>query len=216
VKRFSFNSSITLGPHLPSFAEEQTKNEPMLFSCDWETAERLGGPLTNAFLKALWPLWERDGVIIDSRVHMLMPGWYPCIPGWHHDDVPRTRSDGQPNYDAPDYQAEHVCALVNGDVCPTAFAIGKHSLPDIPLGSVFYREWHPLVDQAVEHGDLSLVHAPTNRLVFFDWQTMHQGTQARTNGWRWFIRASRNTARRPTNELRRQVQVYMPAPMDGW
>lgn len=31
----------------------------------------------------------------DIKVHMLMPGQYPCIPGWHHDMVPRDESGRQ-------------------------------------------------------------------------------------------------------------------------
>lgn len=111
---FTFDSRIARGPFLPDFAQEQVKNEPMLFSCDWRVAQDLGGPLTQAFLARLGESWENEGVIIDSRVHMLMPGWFPCIPGWHHDDVPRERSDGQPNYHNPSYRSEHVMALVGG------------------------------------------------------------------------------------------------------
>lgn len=27
--------------------------------------------------------------IWDVKVHMLMPGQYPCIPNWHYDNIPR-------------------------------------------------------------------------------------------------------------------------------
>lgn len=213
---FKFHSRISNGHRLPAFSQDAIKNEPMLFSCDWDAANRLGGPLTHAFLSALAEDWDNDGVIIDSRVHMLMPGWFPCIPGWHHDDVPRERSDGQPNYVNPSYRAEHAMALVGGDICPTQFALGAHGLPDIPTGDVFYRNWHPMVDAQIADGALRAFDAPTNQIIFFDWQTMHQGQVARAAGWRWFVRASRKTGRAPTNEIRRQVQVYMPAPMAGW
>jgi hypothetical protein len=216
VVEHRFESRATLGRHLPSFSETEIKNEPMLFSCDFEAAAKLGGPLTNSFLANLAMSWDVNGVVIDSRVHMLMPGWFPCIPGWHHDDVPRTRSDGQPNYEAPEYMSEHCMALAGGDICPTQFALGAHELPDVPLGGVFYRNWHPIVEGQIGRGEMRLWNAPSNRLIFFDWESMHQGTQANADGWRWFIRASRNTARKPSNELRRQVQVYMPAVMDGW
>jgi len=33
--------------------------------------------------------------IIDVKVHMLMPGQYPCIPGWHLDMVPRDKDNNQ-------------------------------------------------------------------------------------------------------------------------
>ena len=31
----------------------------------------------------------------DVKVHMLMPGQYPCIPGWHYDFVPRDEEGKQ-------------------------------------------------------------------------------------------------------------------------
>jgi hypothetical protein len=147
---------------------------------------------------------------------MLMPEWYPAIPGFHHDDVPRSREDGQPNYETPEYRSEHAMALVNADVCPTYFALGSadFAIPDI--GKTIYREWHPLVSWLVENGPLSHYEVPDKTVVFFDDRTWHQATPAVKSGWRWFIRASRNTHRKPTNELRRQVQVYMDSLTEGW
>src|SRR3954471_6044938 len=34
----------------------------------------------------------------DVKVHMLMPRQYPCIPGWHVDNVPRA-ADGRQMFD---------------------------------------------------------------------------------------------------------------------
>lgn len=216
MSEFRFNSTASLGAHLPQFTQDEIKNEPMLFACDVARAMRLGGPLTDAFVSKLSRAWLLDDVIIDSRVHMLMPGWFPCIPGWHHDDVPRDRADGQPNYTNPRYHAEHAMAIVGGGICPTQFALGEHTLPEVPLGEVYYRNWHPIISAQVATGILQEWSAPSNRLVFFDWQSMHQGTRAVAGGWRWFVRASRRTGRQPANELRKQVQVYLEAPMDGW
>lgn len=115
------DSRFTLGEQLQEFFTlEQIKNEPMLFSCDCIHARRLGGPITHAFLDSLPTDWLlADDFVVDSRVHMLMPGWFPAIPGYHHDDVPRSREDGQPDYIAPAYRSEHVMMLVNAEVCPT-------------------------------------------------------------------------------------------------
>lgn len=208
-----FNSQIILGASLPQFSNEQIKNEPMLFNCSIVAAHALGGPITRAFIDAGNFLPD---AVIDTRSHMLMPGWYPCIPGWHHDDVPRSRSDGQPNYETPEYHTGHAMALINGGICPTQFAIGECSLPDVPLGDVIYKRWHPLVEQLCQHHMLHRVDAPSNQIVWFDWQSFHQGVAAKRGGWRWFGRASFGTHRKPTNEIRRQVQVYLEFPMEGW
>ncbi len=208
-----FTSTITMGSPLPQFSDDEIKNEPMLFNCSGAAAWDMGGPITRAFLEALG---GSGHAVIDTRSHMLMPGWYPCIPGWHHDDVPRTREDGQPNYKTPEYRAVHAMALVNGDICPTQFAVGRCDLPDIPLGGVIYKAWHPQVEALCQDGKMKRVDAPSNRIVWFDWQSFHQGIQANRGGWRWFGRASFETERKPTNEIRRQVQVYLEFPMEGW
>lgn len=212
------NSQFTLGAKLErTFTPEEVKNEPMLFGCNAFYAMALGGALTKAFLESLPDDWHAAAdLVVDSRVHMLMPGWFPAIPGYHHDDVPRSRSDGQPNYENPEYRSEHVMMLVNADVCPTAFAVGSLDFTAPPLGHTIYKEWHPDVESAVAAGILKLESIPDRTLAYFDDRTWHQATPAVGNGWRWFIRASRNTHRKPVNELRRQVQVYLENPMEGW
>lgn len=212
------NSKFSLGYKLhDTFTEYQIKNEPMLFGCDKDNAVGMGGPLTDAFVSLLPNDWRNaPDLIIDSRVHMLMPGWFPAIPGYHHDDVPRSRKDGQPNYENPEYRSEHVMMLVNAHVCPTEFAIGELEFVLPVEGETIYKVWHNEVTQAVEHGALKLEQVPDKTLAYFDDRTWHQATPAIGSGWRWFIRASRNTHRKPANELRRQVQVYLENPMAGW
>jgi hypothetical protein len=156
---------------------------------------------------------------------MLMPGWYPCIPGWHHDDVPRVRSDGQPEYEAPTDRAEHILMLVNSHLAPTEFAIGEAEFDVPPVGSVIYEEWHSEVNLAIAAKELTTVSAPDKTLIKFNDRTWHRGVAAVDNGWRFFIRASRYfdkdgnpIARRNkrTNEVRNQVQIYMSAENAGW
>ena len=216
MTHYPFDSSMTLGPPIGTFDMHTIKNEPMLFSCDLERAWRLGGPITQDFLHALTlDGLERPNLIIDTRVHMLMPGWYPAIPGWHHDDVPRDES-GQPDYEAPAYRSQHAMALINADVAPTEFALGKCALLKPEPGEITYGKWHPLVEGLVRAGKLKRFEAPNARVIFFDWQAFHQAVPAVKTGWRWFGRASWDTHRTPTNEVRRQVQVYLPNPMQGW
>lgn len=35
---------------------------------------------------------DKKDYVIDIKVHMLMPGQYPCVPGWHCDFIPRDES----------------------------------------------------------------------------------------------------------------------------
>lgn len=211
------DSQIQLGNKLPAFSQDIIKNEPMFFSCSLDYAYEYGGFPTMKFINSLPTEWKEDpNVILDSRVHMLMEGWYPCIPGWHHDDVPRDREDGQPEYDNPSYRSEHAMALYNGGICPTEFAIGEVSFTEPSEHQIVYKEWHKEVQQDVEDRVLQLVKAPSEQIIFFNDRTWHQGNKAVNNGWRLFLRVSRNTNRKITNEIRRQVQVYLEDPTKGW
>lgn len=201
------------------------KNEPMLFNCDVGGARHNGGTITKEFLAILPAGWHDAPLVIDSRVHMLMPGWFPCIPGYHHDDVPRTRQDGQPNYGPGQVRSEHIMALVGGDICPTEFAIGTAEFVEPAIGRTIYADWHSDVDMLCKNGVLEHHKAPSNMLIQFDDRTWHQGSAAVASGWRFFIRASRyfTSDGQPverhgtrTNEVRKQVQVYMGSPFDGW
>lgn len=218
----TFDSKLRVHPtfKLRNHTQDVVKNEPMLFNCDIEAAEKLGGPITHDFIDILLALCLSEqidpySIVIDSRVHMLMPGWAPAILGWHHDDIPRTRPDGQPNYHNQDYQAKHCLAIVNAEIAPTHFATGNISLPDIEEGEKYYKKWHPLVENAIGK-ELQLEVAESRKLYLFDCFTFHKAILAVKNGWRFFIRASWNTKRKPTNELRRQVNVYVPHPFEGW
>jgi hypothetical protein len=223
-----FNSQFEeLGTFATMIKNEDIKNEPMFFNCDLKFAYENGGPITKSFLSSLPNDWKYpEEVVFDSRVHMLMPGWYPAIPGWHHDDVPRPEiptgqhfiTAGQPDYDNPRYKSEHILGLVNADVCPTHFAVGECVMPAIPEGELIYRKWHQEVEGLIKTGDLKSVPTKDRTLYYFDWQTFHTGTKTVSNGWRWFGRVSKNTDRvkKITNEIRVNAQVYLEFPMEGW
>jgi len=214
--QYAFNSQVQdIGIFPCEYNDLDIKNEPMFFNSDYDFAMRAGGIITQGFLDALPRAWKND-VVIDSRVHMLMKGWFPCIPGFHHDDVPRGKN-GQPDYDCPAYDAEHLAGLVNAEICPTLFALGKHYLPKIEQGIV-YKHWHPIVEEQLGMKVLEPYEVPSGHIILFDNQAMHTGQRAVKDGWRWFIRVSRNTDRvkHITNEIRRQVQVYLEFPMEGW
>ncbi len=218
MQSFSFKSRVAVGRKLmKNFTQEEVKNEPMLFSCDLKASLELGGPLTHNFLELIPDdIKLRPDFIVDSRVHMLMIGWFCAIPGWHNDDIPRDITTGQPNYHNPEYLSQHVMGLVNGEVCPTQFALGDCVLKDVEPGEVYYKVWHPQIEQLVKENRLRSWSAPSNTPIYFDHQTWHTGTRAIASGWRWFIRCSWNTHRKHLNELRRQVQVYLEFPMEGW
>lgn len=212
-----------VGSFATEVSNDDIRNEPMFFNCDVDFSYKHGGPITRSFLDNLPAGW--DGVF-DSRVHMLMKGWYPAIPGYHHDDVPRPDipagqhfiTAGQPDYDNPTYKSNHILGLVNADVAPTHFALGKATFPEIPDGELIYRAWHLEVLDKIMSGELTPYKTPDRTLLQFNWQSWHQGVEAVGHGWRWFGRVSKDTGRlsKITNEIRVNSQVYMKFPMEGW
>jgi len=209
-----FNSRFnTIGP-LPYFSEENVKNEPMIFSGDYDFAREHGGPITQAFLDYV----HDRACLIDSRTHMLMPGWYPCIPGWHLDDVPRTRPDGQPDHLHPAYEAYNVMAIV-GDASVTEFITGELALEDVGFNEgAVYGKWNAEINKRLADKDstIALQKVPESTVIHMPFGAFHRGSPATKSGWRFFIRANFNTARQAKNEIRNQVQVYMPVPEAGW
>jgi hypothetical protein len=203
---------MNIGAVLPAADEHTVKTEPMLHRASRNFAKKNGGPLTRQFIKAL--PWT-DEILIDSRVHMLMPGMWPCIPGWHHDDVPRSREDGQPNYVTPEYKSEHCMALW-GDCSLTEFAVGRadFAIPDV--GEKIYKKWDKKVEYLCNVGRLTRQRAPDRQLVFFDWLSWHRGMPTTKKGFRFFIRATRKSRLEARNEIRYNANVYMPVLTEGW
>lgn len=132
----TINSKFKIGKILKeefnnkSSLNKRFEREVQLFQSDYKFAKQVvenrDCPWTKEFLEELPEDWQNSNTRIDSRVHMLMPGWYPCIPGWHHDDVQRTRKDKQPDYFAENpIRAQHIMMLVGADVSATEFATGE-------------------------------------------------------------------------------------------
>jgi hypothetical protein len=219
MSKIRFNSGFrVLSEAFLGVSERDVKNEPMLFSADLNFAEKNGGPLTREFIKHLPTNNGYVDYIIDSRVHMLMQGWYPCIPGWHLDDVPRTRLDGQPDHVHPAYKAENIMTII-GDASITEFIDGPIELEDIGFkeGAV-YGKWNAEINRMLKEKDckISVKQVPEKSVLHFGYGAFHRGVPATKTGWRFFIRANFNTAREIKNEIRKQTQVYLPTPEAGW
>lgn len=224
MQNFKFNSEAHYIDMMPHYDENIVKNETMFFNATAEFARsQPNTTITQDFLARVDKYLAKTygkviPYVLDTRVHMGMAGWYFCIPGWHHDDVPRTSKNGQPNYHAPEYEAKHIMALVNGNMCPTEFALGECELPDIEEGEMYYKKWHSIIEELCAQGKMIRMKAIGDPVVLFDSHTFHQGTVANTKGFRWFGRVSWQTDRlnNITNEIRRNANVYLPAPMEGW
>jgi hypothetical protein len=67
---------------------------------------------TYNIIMSLETVLEKDQYSVDIKVHMLMPGQFPCIPGWHCDNVPRV--GGQQDWSKVDTKHKMYCWVSNG------------------------------------------------------------------------------------------------------
>jgi hypothetical protein len=190
----------------------------MLYNCSIREALKWGGPITQRFIEA--SRLPTDAVVsIDSRSHMLMRGWYPAIPGWHHDDVDRGAS-GQPDYDAPlDRHRAMAAVCVDASDQPTGsmteFLSGVVSVPwPVPEDAPVYRYWDAHIEREVTNKRIVLA---SGQIQWFTCSDFHRAMPATSGGWRWFGRITLHPGPRPAEgKVRRQAQVYLPVTNNGW
>lgn len=211
-----FDSKVRVGGELKERTAEEIENEPMVFSADALFAYKHGGPITREFLAYLDP--DKDW-IIDTRVHMLMEGWYPCIGGWHCDNIPRNTQNGQPNFQNPPFVCNHTLAVIDASDQPTGslteFLTDSIYLADPEDPESVYKCWSEVINEYREAGIIRSRCIPSGKLINFDARTFHRGQPATSKGWRFFIRAMTGTPQKPINKIRRQVNTYINVEA-GW
>lgn len=208
---------------------DQIKDEPMLFSADPIFAHAHGGSLTRYVLNALTSRGKinpGEHVVIDTRVHMLKPGWIPAIGGWHCDAIPRG-ADGQPELDHPaiDGIRHYVCVIDCGTGSLTEFFHDPEFTKGLPTkaspGKNLWGEHSELINKRLEEtrdaDEETVTTCSSGHIYEFDARDYHRAIAANGDGWRFFFRASVNTLTKgPLNEIRKQVQVYLPHEDLGW
>lgn len=228
IMNFTFQPRIlTVASSAQRFSTDAIKDEPMLFGADLAFAREHGGELTRHVLDTLGKSAEfvgwrenfekgklaRTSIVIDSRVNMLMPGMYPSIPGWHGDDVPRGVKYAQPDLNGVDTdEFIHFMVLFSDNATPvsaTEFVVEPVTL-DVDPENVW---------KSVNAG-LEALKPKTSKLregdiIAFGQEALHRASPCVQAGWRFFMRVS-FTYRKPVNEIRQQVQVYMPIEASGW
>lgn len=180
-----------------------------------EFAAEYGGEFFISLLSSV-DLSGGKYVSIDSRVHMLMPRWYPCIPGWHCDDF--YRPEGQPALEHL-LPVKHYCLVLGTDVCTTEFVWQPLDLPSPTEIYEAYGSDRPLYahyNEMIEERGVKTRRLRSGEVVRFDGLDFHRGLPAKRAGWRAFIRITVSDHREPRNEIRNQTQVYLTAPFEGW
>lgn len=209
----TFKPNTKVIGEMPVFDVDTIKDETMLFSADYEFAAKKGGVITNHFLPFLDPMKDW---IIDTRVHMLMKDWYPCIGGWHMDNIPRNTWNEQPDYKNPAFISDHVlCVIDVGTGSLTEFLEDEVSLTDPSQNRMVYDHFNEEINKKIGNGTINTRQYASGDVLSFDALTFHRGRAATGSGWRFFIRATTNTPQKAYNEIRRQVNVYQDVKR-GW
>jgi len=209
-----FIPSTRIIGRMPNYTPEEMKQENMIFNGDREFSYYQSGKITRRFIENF--LDEDKDWIIDTRVHMLMKDWYPCIGGWHCDDIPRDEITKQPNYKDPDYISEHIlCVIDSGTGSLTEFVDGRLELSNVPNDKQVYEHFNKEINELVDDNKLNTQQFKSGDVLSFNSMTFHQGQPAVNKGFRMFIRATTNTQRKPRNEIRKQTNVYLDT-NKGW
>lgn len=183
---------------------DSVKNHSQVFAYGSESFfdHSIYNPMVSSFLQQL----PRGSYIVDSRLSMLMPGWYPAIPGWHYDEIQR-KPNGDLDFKNTNPAKLHYMLIYDfGSGSMTEFA---------KLRSTTIKSYDDLNKMMSLYED-DIVKVDHNSIYEFDCYDCHRAIPATGKGWRFFVRATRNTQREYYNEVRNQTQVYLPAIDVGW
>ena len=192
--------------------DNNIEEETMLFNSSVDFAYKNGGDLTRLVIDKLPKLDIKTGynLIIDTKTTMLMPGMFPCIGGWHGDEVPRTKENPQPNLNLCDENVIHYICLI-----PSVKSISNTEFLSESV-EIEYNEqevWKT-VNQNVLKLNPKKFSIQDGYIYSFDQKSLHRGVAANNKGWRFFFRAS-VLKKEPLNKIRKQVQVYLD-PNQSW
>ena len=204
---------------------ESVEATPVLRRPSLENAAMFGGPLVRRLLEQCPLVGDKNYVTVDTKVTLLMPGWFPAIPGWHTDGVPRGDAllpdakgaphlEEQPHMEgvAPRYHVISVGLDSPTEFVNEPFGIDIENFDNPGL----YKELTQKVNPLVTDGSLSTV-AESDVWVSWDWWSVHRAVAAEKTGWRLLIRVTESDVLKPRTEdfIRAQSQVYVPTEF-GW
>ncbi len=220
-----FNRYLDFGQVIPAEAlpdQSEIRHIPQFFRASAEYAYRLGGPAIRKIIDSVPFTAGYKHISVDVRVHMLMPGWMPCIGGWHCDDFYRP-TNGQPDMVGllaqRDKQSRHTTICV-GPVAMTEFITTPFEM-DVPTeeelaGENLYGRFTREINQRIAAGELRTDRCVSGQLTHFDCFDFHRGMVSEGSGWRMFMRVTESNIWEPKNEIRTQTQVYLQSFEAGW
>lgn len=209
-------------------SQTEIKNTFGLWNASYDDAIRYGGEITRYALRNMKLHHDRKNIVIDTKVHMLMPGWSPAIPGWHADGAPRDASKNPQGKGMPDTFAQegdgrfnryHI--MVTGEGCLTQY-INRPMyipIPDAPSDQVYSLMSEYVQQKVLDNSKLLVDTFKSCGIYEFDWWNIHTGVIATKKEWRYLIRVCESDYYEPQKDLREvirmQSQIYSPANF-GW
>jgi len=223
-------NQVRVGNSIPAPSQDAIENTFNLRQVSLEDAARYGGSITREALGAMNFRGDRKNIIVDTKVHFLLPGMCPAIPGWHNDGVPRgaelnPAGNGSPRFYAMEHgliSEPHYHLLVTGTHCPTKFLRGPIEYRGLEeLGADAYAEMSRQTNKYLDGNGAyaATFESPDSTVLEWDWWTVHSAQVARNRGWRYLIRVTETDhiepRTNPADFIRTQNNVY--APMEfGW
>lgn len=206
----------------------ELKNTFGLWNASLDDAVRYGGEITRLAIQTMNLRHDRKHIIVDSKVHMLMKGMSPAIPGWHTDGAPRDAAKNPQGSGVPDTFAQEndprpnrYHLLVTGEHCLTSFLDVPGVEIPIPDKAAYdiYHIMSSYVHDMVTVNPSFIKEVPTCTAVEFDWWDIHTGVISKGKEWRYLIRVCESDYYEPQKDLREvirmQSQVYSPHNF-GW
>ncbi|WP_079516574.1 hypothetical protein [Rossellomorea marisflavi] len=224
--KFNRNEVIKSGT-IAQPSEELVKNTLGLHNASLEDALKYGGELTREAIGAMRLGFDKKYIVVDTKIHMLIPGMCPAIPGWHTDGVPRGVSLDPTAKEMPNIHAQEQLdsprfhLLVTGESCLTSFIRERDVDLEVPAepSTSLYRTLSSQVDFRLKTGEISEYSIPSCTAAEWDWWTLHSGKAATKHEWRFLIRVTESDHQAPKTNLRdiirTQQQGYMPMEF-GW
>lgn len=229
-----FNEHLRTIHHV-SLSVEELREEPQFFRASPEFVWH-HSPRTYSIIEEIFsvqrPLPEQH-VSVDTRIHMLFPGFWPCIPGWHCDDFYRPGGilpandfvqcdklgmEVQPDLiHAP--KLDHFCVVI-GETSMPEFVNERMDLPvpfppDRKDDEPIYGAYNRLLDK-INDPPLKIHKLTSGEVVYFDQLCFHRGTRATKRSWRFFFRMTYSNHHKAEDKIRTQSQVYLEIPLRGW
>ena len=220
-------NGLIYGKAIEQPSQELVKNTLGLHNASLEDALKYGGELTRSAIGAMNLSFKKKHIIVDTKIHMLLPGMCPAIPGWHTDGVPRGLTLDPTVKQEPNIQSQEEMnspifhLLVTGTSCLTQFIEQRNidlNVPNEPDAKL-YKMMSKQVNDRIAKGELTSFEAPTCTPVMWDWWEIHTGVPAKHHEWRFLIRVTETDIQEPKRDLREiirtQQQGYMPMEF-GW